>query len=68
MPPFPAPNTYTHSAIQNVGPGWVAQLVRALSQYSKVVGSIPGKVTFENQPVNTQINGTTELSLSLSNQ
>ena len=34
------------------GPGWVAQLVRALSRYAKVVGLIPGQGTYRNQPVN----------------
>ena len=26
-----------------MGPAWVAELVRVLSQYAKVVGSIPGQ-------------------------
>ena len=33
-------------------PGWVAQLVRASSQYAKVVGLIPGQDTYKNQPTN----------------
>ena len=34
------------------GPGQVAQLVRALSRYIKVAGSIPGQGTYKKQPVN----------------
>ena len=34
------------------GPGWVAQSIIASSQYSEVVGSIPGKGTYKNQPMN----------------
>lgn len=30
------------------GPGWVAELVRASSQYAKVAGSIPGQDTQES--------------------
>ena len=33
------------------GPGQVAQLVRASSGYAKVVSSIPGQGTYENQPM-----------------
>ena len=33
-------------------PGQVAQLVRALSWYAKVAGSIPGQGTYKNQPMN----------------
>ena len=33
-------------------PNWVAQLVRASSQYAKVVGSIPGQDIYKNQPMN----------------
>ena len=33
-------------------PGWVAQLVRALSPYAEVTGSIPCQGTYKNQPVN----------------
>ena len=32
-------------------PGCVAQLVRALSQNAKVVGSIPDQGTYKNQPI-----------------
>ena len=35
-----------------LGPGQVAQLVRALSGYAKVAGSIPGQGTYKNQPMN----------------
>ena len=34
------------------GPGQVAQLVRASSQCTKVVGSIPAQGTCKNQPMN----------------
>ena len=40
-------------------PGWVAELVGALSQCTKVVGLIPGQGTYENQPMNAQVGGTT---------
>ena len=33
-------------------PGWVGQLIRALPQYAKVAGSIPGQGTYKNQPMN----------------
>lgn len=33
-------------------PGSVSQLVRALSQYTKVVGSMPGQGTCKDQPMN----------------
>ena len=36
--------------IRNIGPGWVALLVRALSRYAKVAGSIPSRGTYKNQP------------------
>ena len=36
---------------RNAGPGQVAQLIRALSWYAKVAGSIPGQGTFKNQPM-----------------
>ena len=32
-------------------PGRPAQLVRALSQYTKVAGSIPGEGTYKKQPM-----------------
>ena len=38
--------------IDNACPGWVAQSVRASSQYAKVAGSIPGQGTYESQPTN----------------
>ena len=31
---------------------WVAQLVRVLSQYTKVMGLIPSQGTYKNQPMN----------------
>ena len=34
------------------GPGWVAQLVRASSLCTKVVGLIPSQGTYKNQPMN----------------
>ena len=33
-------------------PGWVAQLVGALSQYAKVLGSLSGPGPYKNQPMN----------------
>ena len=33
-------------------PGWVAQLVRTLSLYTKIVGSILGQDTYKKQPMN----------------
>ena len=47
-------------------PGWVAQLVRASSQYIKVVGSIPGQGTDKNQLANAEISRTTNRCLFLS--
>ena len=47
------------------GPGRVAQLVRAVSWYPKVVGSIPRQGTYKNQPMNAQISGTTSQCFSL---
>lgn len=41
------------------GPGWVSQLVRASSRYTKVAGSIPSRGTCKNQPVDARISGTT---------
>ena len=32
-------------------PGQVAQFVRTLSRYTKVVGLIPGQVIYKNQPM-----------------
>ena len=32
--------------------GQVAQLIRASSQYAKVMGLIPGKGTYKKQPMN----------------
>ena len=36
-----------------MSPGQVAQLVRELSQYAKVVGLISHQGTYKNQPMNT---------------
>ena len=33
-------------------PGWVAWLIKALSQYTKVASMIPGQDTYKNQQVN----------------
>ena len=35
-----------------LGPGWVAQLVRASSRYTKVEGSISGQGTYKKQSIN----------------
>ena len=35
-----------------LGPGRVAQLVRALSQHTKVAGLIPGRGPYKNQTMN----------------
>lgn len=37
---------------EHKSPGWIVQLVRALSQYSNAVGLIPGQSMYKNQPVN----------------
>ena len=34
-----------------LGPGWAAQLVRALFQYARVVGLISGQGTYKKQPM-----------------
>lgn len=41
-------------------------MVSMLSQFSKVVGSIPDQGTYKNQLMNAPINGTTNPSSSLS--
>ena len=46
-------------------PGPVVLLVSALSQYTKVVGSIPGESTYKNQPMIAQIPGATNQCFSL---
>ena len=38
--------------LKSSGPGWVAQLVRALPPYAKVAGLIPGQDTYKNQAMN----------------
>ena len=54
---------------KRTSPGLVAQLDRVLSQFAKVVGSIPSQGTCKNQPVDTPVSATTDrcvcLSLSL---
>ena len=40
-----------HELKHQKNPGWVAQLGRALSQYIKVAGLIPGQGTYKNQPM-----------------
>ena len=55
----------SHSKEPQCCPGWGAQLVGASPRCAKVVGSIPGQGTYENQAVNAEISGTTNLSLSL---
>ena len=37
---------------ESLGPGWVAQLVRVLSPYTKVAGLISGQDTDRKRPVN----------------
>ena len=37
------------------GPGWVARLVRALSQHAKVAGSVPSQGTYKNQARNASV-------------
>ena len=47
-------------------PGWVAQLVRALSWYARVSGSIPGQGTCKTQPVGVWVGGMARWCFSLS--
>ena len=49
----------------HLNPGWVAQLVRPSSWYAKVAGSFPSQGTYKNQPVNAQMGGAADRSLSL---
>ena len=49
-----------------LSPGQVAQLVRALSYYAKVMGLIRSQGTYESQPMNAQMGGTTNRCFSLS--
>ena len=51
---------------QSSSPSWVAQLVRASSWYTEVVGSIPGQGTYKSQPMNASISGTVKIDVSLS--
>ena len=48
---------------QGIGPGWVAQSVRALSRCSKAMGSIHSQGTYRSQPKNELISRTTNPSL-----
>ena len=57
----------------SLDPGWIAQLVRASSQYANVVGSIFGESIYKKQPMNAYISRTMKsmsplvsLSISLS--
>lgn len=45
-------STDTFSKNKFKSPGGVAQLIRTLPQYTKVVGEIPSKDTWKNQPMN----------------
>lgn len=47
------------------GPGWVTEAVRALSQYAKAAGSIPGQGTYKNQPLDVRMSEATNQCLSL---
>ena len=47
-------------------PGQGAELVRALSLYIKLADLIPGQGTHKNQPMSTEISGTTNQCFSLS--
>ena len=51
---------------QRGSPGWVAQLVRVLSQYARVAGSIPGQDTKKTQWMNECINKQNNKSMFLS--
>ena len=53
------------SELVGIGPGWVGQLVKALSQYTKVVGSIPSLGIYRNQPISAQVEQQIDVSLSL---
>ena len=44
--------TFPNNKLQIFNPGQVAQMVRALSRYAKVAGSIPGQGTCKNQSMN----------------
>lgn len=44
---------------------WPGSLVIVLSQYAKVVGSIPIQDTYKNQSMNAQTSGTTDRCFSL---
>ena len=44
----------------------VAQMVRVLTQYARVVGSIPSQGTYKNPPMSASVHGTTDPSFSLS--
>ena len=65
---WPTHSTANHTPTEmgTLGPGWVAQLVRASSRYAKVAGLIPRQGRYKNQPVNTLISGTPSQCFSLS--
>ena len=57
----------THWVLKHwCGPGWLAQLLRASSPYTKAAGSNSGEGTCKKQPMNASINGTTNRCLCLS--
>ena len=45
-------------------PGQVAQLAGASAGHTKVVGSIPGQITYREQPMNVYISETTHRCVS----
>ena len=50
----PAPNPWNlPQKLKRQGAGQVAQLVRASSRYTKVVGLIPSQDTYKVQPMNS---------------
>ena len=51
---------------QRGSPGWVAQLVRVLSQYAKVVGLILHQATYKNPPMNASVRAKPNWCFSLS--
>lgn len=67
-----SPSSFTSSSILALGksssicPGQAAQLVRAPSQHTEVVGSVPGWETHEGQPMGARMSGTKLMFLSLS--
>lgn len=43
---------YSFNNEEEENPGWVAQLIKASSQYAKVADSNPSQVMYKNQPMN----------------